>query len=113
MITCKILVNFKLLIIKMHIEGWFRAYFCLLSAITGQSNSTCSKLEQCEHGETSTCETGARPSEPGQTLSESMIKFWASVSFSILSKSIPVSAAFASNIPPFAGALRPPQDLAA
>ena len=33
MITCKILVNFKLLMIKMQIKGWFRAYVCLLSLI--------------------------------------------------------------------------------
>ena len=31
MITCQILVDFKLSMIKMQIKGWFRAYFCLLS----------------------------------------------------------------------------------
>ena len=40
------------------------------------------------NAETSLCDAGARPSEPGRILSESMIKFCASVSFSILSKSI-------------------------
>ena len=31
MITCKIIVDFKLSMIKMQIKGWFRAYFCMLS----------------------------------------------------------------------------------
>ena len=35
MITCKILVDFKLVMIKMQIKGWFRAYFCLLLVMRG------------------------------------------------------------------------------
>ena len=70
---------------------WKWTLDCHHEAIQLDALKTSSKLEQCEL----------------------MIKICASVNFSILSRSIPVSAAFASNIPPFAGALHPPKDLAA
>ena len=53
MITCKILVDFKLLIIKMQIKGWFIAYFCLLSVsshtltiLPGSINPMCCHTQQ-------------------------------------------------------------------
>ena len=67
----------------------------------GHSNSTWSNLEQLAHDDASWSEKGASPSEPLQILSLSRSKFCTSAILSILSRSIPASADFASIICPF------------
>ena len=64
-------------------------------------SETGANLEQLTHGDASWSETGASPSEPLRMLSRSNKRFWTSAILSILSRSIPIFADFASIICPF------------
>ena len=74
---------------------------CPWIAITEQSNSTWLNLEQLVHGDPSWSETGISPSEPLWMLSWSNKRLWIFTILWILSRSIPVSADFASINCPF------------